>query len=523
MRALLVEPHGTTRALLKAALSESGCTEVDVAATVTSASQLLAERPPQVVVAALASRDGSALELLETLRTTPDERAGTPFIVLAQERQTQVILSTADLGPDAVLLQPVSSTQLEERLRTILTRHQVLAPLWRHWAEPEMAEVRRINQKIAEKAPRFRLAAARLTGQILERAGEWQAALDHYETLLAERSRPWALHGKARVLIALEELAEAKTLLDKVTAAHPNYLDAWETLARVAELLANRDEMAQAYRKIVTSAPLNRLRLHTALPELLATGEHETALTVARQLLYHRTARHPEDRLLLCEIFAETGRWEEAKQTLAALAKGKKTASEQAILHFAHFRLAHRQGLTEEATDALRLALHHALDAEIPDPPPAWLNRLVLAGLSESQQRSDALLLLQRLRENIRDHRYRQQLAAQLKNSGKAELMEQIEAALLDRAKALVLEGVAFAQRNDWVATIDAMKQAVATLPGSGAVHFNLALAYLRAAEHGAIAKEEALAAAKRAARALRRLDPRHPGLAKLETLLHHA
>jgi len=520
MRALLIEPHGTTRALLQSVLSESGCTAVEVTATFAAAQSALANQKPDLIVSTWSGPDGNALDLLETVRSFPDARAGTPFVVLTQERQMQVILSTADLGPDAVLLQPVSSWQLQKRVHSVTARYQALLPLWRLWGDPEIETAQNALQTILKAAPQFRNAALRLYGHLLERAGHWEAALAHYDAILAEHAKPWASLGKARTLLALDRLDEAQAVVTALTDAHPRFLDAWEVQALIAERLGDREAAAAAFQQIVTQAPINRVRLQHALPILLAAGDHETAWRALQRLQTHRIPRNAEDKMLIVEAMAETGRWDEAKALVAELGKWTKSPLEWAIFHFAQFRLAHRQGLAEEATDALRLALHYACDSAIPDPLPEWFSRLLLAGLSDETLRSDALRLLKRLRELLRDHTTRQHLAAQLRNAGYGQLWDDVERQLAESAKKLVLQGVSYAQTNDWPAAIQAMAKAVETLPGSPAVHFNLALAFLRARAHGVIPAEVAQEQAKCAARTLRRLDPKYPGLQKLETLL---
>ncbi len=115
-RALVIAAHGAVRAQWRESLRDGGWQEVDQAATFAAAEALLTRQPVDLIVAELLGSDGTALELLDAIRQRLDATAGTPVFILASERQTQLLLSSDDLGADAVLPQPVTGKALVERV-----------------------------------------------------------------------------------------------------------------------------------------------------------------------------------------------------------------------------------------------------------------------------------------------------------------------------------------------------------------------------------------------------------------------
>ena len=514
-RALVIAAHGAVRAQWRESLRDGGWQEVDVAATFAAAHTLLAHQPVDLIVAELLGSDGSALDLLDAIRQRTDKSAGTPVLVLANERQSQLLLSNADLGADALLLQPVTSKVLVERANWAHARYRALYPLWAQWHDPEPDEVAACWSRIAERHTPFRSAAARLTGLLLEQAGAWPQVAAHYEAILAQETPPWAILGQVRCAIARGCLPQARTQIESLLTTHPNYLAGWAELARLAELAGDLEAARTAYTRLL-AAPVSRRQLHTALPTLLACGAHESVRQAVDLWLSHHPYPTQEDLLFLVLAHQEIGRFEAAQRFARQLIQQAKSPAGRALAHFAQFLIAYRQGAAAEALDGLRLALYFLSEAPLPNPLPEWLVRLLLAALAIEAVSGQATELLYRVRTHITDHATLQRLQALLSQAGALAQWEEAQNRLAEAAKRWVWQALLRHHDRDWLGAISLLTQATEEVPGAAAILFHLALAWLRAARQGAVPLEVGQAQARAAARRLRRLAPFYPGLTRI-------
>ncbi len=516
-RVLLLVCHGTERALLQNALRQAGF-EVTAQATLRSALDALERSPFGAVISDWRCPDGVALPLLRTVRGRSDASAGIPVILLTSEAHPPALTSTAEFGPDAVLLKPVTVAQLLARLTHAMQRYHALLPLWQQWTQPDLVTLRPTFDAVLRASQRHRRAAKRLFGRLLERLGAWDEAERFYrEALAAAPPPPWAQLGLARVLAAREQWSEAQALLVPLLERHPRFLAANDELARAHMMQGNSDAAASLWLRSASAAPFNSERLQLAIPTLLETGHQEAASSLLRQVLAFETAPDPELTLLAIEALADRGEWEQAKALAQPLLAQAKTPLAQALAHFAWFRIAFRQGASTEAQDHLRLALSYAVAAD-PLTFRPWLSRLLTAALADAVVAEEAKALAYRLNAASQDASARRWLHHTLRRLGHETLVEQIENELSAAARNEIAKGIALARRGEWQAAIEAMHAAAERLPGSAAIHYNLTLVWLRALETGAVEAKEALNRAQRALTNLQRLAPTFPYLEELQS-----
>jgi len=117
-RILLVEDNEDLAFGLRATLEFEGH-DVDVAEDGRAANELLAERPPDLVVLDLMLPDVSGLELLGGLRKAGDR---TPVLVLTARAEEADIVMGFDRGADDYVTKPFSTAELLARVRALLRR-----------------------------------------------------------------------------------------------------------------------------------------------------------------------------------------------------------------------------------------------------------------------------------------------------------------------------------------------------------------------------------------------------------------
>ncbi|WP_115719904.1 response regulator [Gallaecimonas mangrovi] len=108
---LLVEPSDTQRRVILRHLADEGITNIDAASDVAQALELIRTNKPDMVLSTLHFSDGTALDLLRTLRSE-EAIKDTPFVLVSSERRPDELDAFKQSGIAAILPKPFSHEQL---------------------------------------------------------------------------------------------------------------------------------------------------------------------------------------------------------------------------------------------------------------------------------------------------------------------------------------------------------------------------------------------------------------------------
>jgi two-component system, OmpR family, KDP operon response regulator KdpE len=124
LRVLLVEDDREMRSMMQSSLGVEGF-EVQTAVSLSEATALLRNAPPDVVVLDLGLPDGDGLELVLQVR----KQASLPILIVSARHQEAEKIKLLDAGADDYLTKPFSVGELLARIRVAL-RHRgtALAP-----------------------------------------------------------------------------------------------------------------------------------------------------------------------------------------------------------------------------------------------------------------------------------------------------------------------------------------------------------------------------------------------------------
>jgi two-component system KDP operon response regulator KdpE len=124
LRVLVVEDDREIRSMMQSSLSVEGF-EVQTAVSLSEASSLLLNSPPDVVVLDLGLPDGDGVELVHLVR----KHSSLPILIVSARHQEGQKIALLDAGADDYLTKPFSVGELLARIRVAL-RHRgtALAP-----------------------------------------------------------------------------------------------------------------------------------------------------------------------------------------------------------------------------------------------------------------------------------------------------------------------------------------------------------------------------------------------------------
>lgn len=116
---LLVEPSDTQRKIITALLIKEQVGEIDAVSTVAEAKTALRSHGADLVVSAMYFEDGTALDLLQDVKTST-ELQSTPFMLVSSETRVSKLEEFKQAGIAAILPKPFQPAHLQRALKTSL-------------------------------------------------------------------------------------------------------------------------------------------------------------------------------------------------------------------------------------------------------------------------------------------------------------------------------------------------------------------------------------------------------------------
>ena len=116
---LLVEPSAVQRKIIRNELNKERVEDIDEAATVADAQHRIAAIRPDLVISALYFPDGSAMDLLNSIRSNP-EISDLPFMLISSETRHSELDQFKQSGVVAILPKPFGHDHLATALNSTL-------------------------------------------------------------------------------------------------------------------------------------------------------------------------------------------------------------------------------------------------------------------------------------------------------------------------------------------------------------------------------------------------------------------
>lgn len=304
---LVVDPNQKMRTSLQNMLNLAGITKVEYAINANTAIRQLQRRAYDVILceydlAGGAGEGQDGQQLLEDLRHHRLISASTIFIMLTSEGVYDKVVSAAELQPTDYVLKPFTVELLGGRIQRALERRQALLPAWQLAAQGKLREAIGACQEGALAQPRFSADLARIRAELHTALGEHLDAGAVYREVLAERPLGWAALGLARTFFALDQVDDARAILEELLVANPRLMAGYDLLARCLEAGGEQEAARKVLEDAVAISPHVVRRLRKLGEVALATGELDVAEKSFRQVVAkarYSEFRDPEDHVNL--------------------------------------------------------------------------------------------------------------------------------------------------------------------------------------------------------------------------------
>ncbi|MBI5428995.1 MAG: tetratricopeptide repeat protein [Nitrosomonadales bacterium] len=518
---LVIDDMEGMRAQLRMALSSAGFAKLHLVGNIRDALEYMAKNRYDVVLCDYSLGDSTdGQQFLEYLRTNDLIARNTIFVMITAEQSYEKVVTASECAPDDYLLKPFTASQFNARLEKQLERQEYFTPIDKATDEKNWLRViDECNKKLATK-DKYYFELIKIKASALVKENRPQEAADLYREILALRPIGWARLGLARTLVMQGSKLEAQVLLQEIIADSPQFLAAYDLLARLLNESGDKQESLNILQKAREISPGTMSRVRELSTLAVSAGKPEIAEAVLKQALKkhkYSPVRQANDYAVLSTALVNQGK---AKEALTLMDEVKTMFNDETsnVVIAATESVAHRAaGNTEQAEAALARAMSSGDRSKLPVQAMVSLANACYALGKEK----DATDLLRHVVQNNQDDssikgKVHDVLVAAGKNTSEADAM------IEESMKEVIMlnnNGVRKAEAGQLTEAIELLCQAADRLPNNlqfvGNASLVIALDIVR---NGSTS--EKLSRFIRYRDALKKKSPNHPKLAQIENLL---
>ncbi|HHJ14056.1 MAG TPA: response regulator [Gammaproteobacteria bacterium] len=182
------------------------------------------------------------------------------FIMISAETSAQMVMGALEQQPDGYISKPVTRVTLQLRLRKFVEKQQALRPVTRALDSKRFREaITHIDQYLAG-SNKYRFELYKLKSELLIRIGDYEKSEILCQAVLDGRDLPWARFDLGRIRYFAQDYAAAAETFEHILANQPNFIAAWDWLARAREKLGRLREAQDALMEGVQRSPQSLLR-----------------------------------------------------------------------------------------------------------------------------------------------------------------------------------------------------------------------------------------------------------------------
>lgn len=335
---LVVDDIIGVRTSMRITITTFGGVKIDMAANAADAINKIEHRKYDIILCDYSlgeAKDGQQLlEELKRRRLIPN---ATIFMMVTAERGYEKVVSAVELAPDDYLIKPFSGEVLRTRLERLAHKKTFLAPIYELMERQEIRKAAEMCDQRLQAAGPYLLDVLRLKGELLLLISEFVSAQQVYEHILTMREIPWARMGLAQAQYFLENYTAAAEGFQQIVTGHPNYLSAYDWLAKAYTALGDEASAQRVLMDGVARSPRTLQRQKDLGETAYLNEDLDTAQGAFEAVLEFgkfSSFTEPEDFANLSRTFLDKGEYDQA---LTVMGNARKVFenSPQVMLHAA--------------------------------------------------------------------------------------------------------------------------------------------------------------------------------------------
>lgn len=445
------------------------------------------------------------------------------WIMISAEKTMEAISGMAEYKPDAYILKPITEDGLRSRLLKIQAKKEAFAEIHLAIKQQDYSKAMQLcNQRLVSNKA-YIADLLRIKCDLLLLTGEYEAAQNFLDKILAERDIPWVKVALAKILLKKNELDTATNLLKETIEANPTYIEAHDLLAQTLQVRGDIEEAAAVLERVVKLSPNSVTRQKMLGDIALKTGksaEAERAFRKCISLGEHSVHKSADAYLSLAKACSINKNPIEALKTLEQLDKnfsaeeiGLKGLSVKGFIY-------HQNGNKEKArkiADELTQLITTDGSLRSGNGDTVEIARLLMV----AGDKDKAIELLQHeIRCNPDNTALLNDITEVFDQAGMTEIGNQLIETSRQEALLIMNRGVLLISKGKYEEAVKAMREANATMPSNTRVLLNLAhvlITYIQ--KHGP--SSELIEEARSSLAAANQLSPGEPRLARLTASLN--
>jgi DNA-binding response OmpR family regulator/Tfp pilus assembly protein PilF len=361
---LVVDDVVSMRASLRNTISTLGGTRIDMAGNGIEAINRLEQRTYDIILCDYdlgSGKDGQ--QLLEEAKRRKLVKNSTIFMMVTAERSYEKVVSAAELAPDDYLIKPFAGEVLRLRLEHLARKKTYFSPVFALMDAQDYRRAIQVCDELLNSPNQYKIDLMRLKAEICLLLGDYGTAGKLYEQILAIREIPWARMGLAKSMYHQNNFGDAVETFKKVTENTPNYMEAYDWLAKSYSAAGNEEAAQRTLMAAAEKSPRMLARRKTLGEIAYRNDDLETAQDSYEAVLEfgkNSALTSPEDYANLSRVFIDQGKCDQAMTVMKDARKTFKNSPESLMHGAVMDSLAHQKsGNTEAAEEALKQAMEH--------------------------------------------------------------------------------------------------------------------------------------------------------------------
>lgn len=324
-RVLIVDDCVDIRSMVRDMLYTLGATEITTARNGDEALEHISKLDFDIILCDYnlgESKDGQ--QILEEIRFRNLIKSTCLFVMITAENQSHMVMGAMEYFPDCYLSKPFTKPTLQSRLRKLMAEKDVTSEILEALDRESYPVALMLCDDAIKEHPRHRMLLLRLKADILFKLESYAEAKELFQNIIDERPLAWALLGLGKLHFLTNDLKQARLEFEAIIELNPNYMEAYDWLAKCMEKLDETTKAQEILKIATTKSPkalLRQRRLGEICTDLKDYAGSKMAYKQAIENGRHSCFKEVEDYNGLMQSIAEEGDKRDALRVVDKLRK----------------------------------------------------------------------------------------------------------------------------------------------------------------------------------------------------------
>ncbi len=275
---LVIDDFPSMRSMLMGFLKAMRVKSTDNAGTAKDALALLAAKKYDIIICDYNLGHGqNGQQILEEAKHKNYIGYSTIWVMVTAEKTMDMFMGAAENKPDDYLLKPISEGLLETRLNKLIEKKMSLEPIESAVAATDYLRAIALCDEQLKKHTTNTQDIQRIKSDLLLMTGNFPAAQEFFESILAVRSMPWAKTGLGKVHFLSRNYPQAKEIFQEILADNKMYLEAADWLSKTLDAMGDLEQAKSVLLSAMALSPNAVARQKSLADAAYKNGELDLA------------------------------------------------------------------------------------------------------------------------------------------------------------------------------------------------------------------------------------------------------